>query len=238
MSYQTFGTQIKALTGIDISSSTNQGYIDSFLTNAARDVLNMVPIKSLVTFSITSTLDDSPTTFANAGNSIIISVVRKYDLKSSSSQVGRYRECRPIPASAVGLAEADSGYLEGYSAEDPVYYIQNNTLYVSPTPDATHNALVHYIHFPTVLYSESTIDNFPNLLEQAVIYRAAADCARFLLQDDQDEEIYIPMIKDLTNQFSNSIKLFLSRYNQETPVTQKDDSANFAKMIQKAIGGR
>ena len=235
MAYQTFGAQITSLTGMDLSNSTNQGYVDSYLTNAARDILNMVPSESLITFSITSTLDDSPTTFVNAGNSIIISVVRKYDLKSSSSQVGRYRECRPIPASAVGLAEADSGYLESYSVEDPIYYIQNNTLYVSPTPDATHNALVHYIHYPTVLYSESTVDNFPKLLEQAVVYRAAADAARFLFQDEQDEDIFVPMIKDLTNQFANSLKLFLSKFGKESPVSQQAVSKK--DQLSKMLGG-
>ena len=231
MAYTTFGAQITTLTGINLSNSTNQSSVDSFLTNAARDILNMVPIQSLVTFSITSTLDDDPITFANAGNSIIISVVRKYDTKSSSSQVGRYRECRAISAASVGIAEDDSGYLEGYSIEDPVYYIQNNTLYVSPTPDATYNALVHYINYPTVLYSESAINNFPTLLEQAVVYRAAADAARFLFADEQDEDIYVPMIRDLTNQFSNSIKLFLTRFGNPSPIEQTKDTPNFNKLL-------
>lgn len=30
MGYQSFGTQITALTGINLSGSTNQGYVDSF----------------------------------------------------------------------------------------------------------------------------------------------------------------------------------------------------------------
>ena len=231
MAYTTFGAQITALTGINLSGDTNKASVDSFLTNAARDVLNMVPVQSLVTFSITSTLDADPTTFANAGNSIILSVVRKYDTKASSSQIGRYRECRQVPFTKIGIAENDSGYLESYSKEDPIFYIQNNTLYVSPTPDATYDALVHYIHYPTVLYSESTINNFPLLLEQVVVYRAAADAARFLFADEQDEDIYVPMIKDLTNQFANSIKLFLTRFEKPEPIAQTKDSTNLKALL-------
>ena len=74
-----------------------------------------------------------------------------------------------------------------------------------------------------------------HLLEQAVIYRAAADCARFLLQDDQDEEIYIPMIKDLTNQFANSLKLFLSKFGKESPVSQQAVSKK--DQLSKMLGG-
>ena len=38
MAYTTFGAQITTLTGINLSNSTNQSSVDSFLTNAARDI--------------------------------------------------------------------------------------------------------------------------------------------------------------------------------------------------------
>jgi hypothetical protein len=51
MAYQTFGTQITSLTGIDLSNSTNQGYVDSYLTNAARDILCMIPFEHLAEYA-------------------------------------------------------------------------------------------------------------------------------------------------------------------------------------------
>tara|TARA_R100000808_G_C2147729_1_gene155751 strand:+ start:2176 stop:2883 length:708 start_codon:yes stop_codon:yes gene_type:complete len=221
MAYQTFGAQITSLTGMDLSNSTNQGYVDSYLTNAARDVLSMVPFEHLAEYSIITTLNNSSTTLSNIDNMIILTVLRKYDQKSTTSEVGRYRECRKVPFTNLGIAEEDSGYIESNSIEDPVYYTYNNTLYVLPKPDATYDAKVSYISLPTVLYSESAIADFPKLLEQAVVYRAAADAARFLLQDEQDEDIYVPIIKDLTNQFANSLKLFLSKFGKNEPIAQQ-----------------
>ena len=63
MAYQTFGAQIKSLTGIDISNSTNQGYLDSYLTNAARDVLSIVPSEHLAEYAIVATLNNSTVVF-------------------------------------------------------------------------------------------------------------------------------------------------------------------------------
>jgi hypothetical protein len=239
MAYQTFGTQITSLTGIDLSNSTNQGYVDSYLTNAARDILCMIPFEHLAEYATVATLDDSATTLTSVDDRIILTVLRKYNLKSTTSEVGRYRECRKVPFTSLGIAEEDSGYMDGYSIEDPLYYTYNNTLYVLPKPDATYNAKVSYIAFPTVLYNADVINDFPKLLEQAVVYRAAADAARFLLQDEQDEEIYVPIIKDLTNQFSNSIKLFLSKYTQQEPVNQENmQSEGMAKQLANLLGGK
>tara|TARA_R110002012_G_scaffold78323_5_gene199612 strand:+ start:1148 stop:1855 length:708 start_codon:yes stop_codon:yes gene_type:complete len=235
MAYQTFGTQITSLTGIDLSNSTNQGYVDSYLTNAARDILSMIPTNHLAEYAIVATLDDSVTKLTSVDDRIILSVLRKYDLKSTTSEVGRYRECRKVPFTNLGIAEEDSGYMEANSIEDPVYYTHNNILYVLPKPDASYNAKVSYIAFPTVLYNADVINDFPKLLEQAVVYRAAADAARFLLQDEQDEDIYVPMIKDLTNQFSNSLKLFLSRFGKNELIGQEKVSKR--DQLLKMLGG-
>ncbi len=237
MAYQTFGTQITALTGINLSASTNQGYVDSFLTNAARDVLSMVPLESLAEYAVATSLNASGTTLGTIDDKIILAVLRKYDQKSTTSQVGRYRECRQVTFTDLGIAENDSGYLEAHSVEDPVYYTHNNTLYVLPQPDNTYDAKVSYIGFPIVLYSESAIDDFPKLLEQAVVYRAASDAARFLLQDEQDEDIYLPMIKDLGNQFASSLKLFLTKYQKQEPIAQQE-TASVQKQLMKLLGGK
>ena len=246
MAYQTFGKQITALTGINLTASTNQGYVDSFLTNAARDILNMIPTQALANIGGMSVLDNSPTTLPDVDTKMILGVVRKYDNNNNTdsqmndnSNTGRFRECRQISWRDAGIAENDSGYLESYSIEDPAYYIHNNTLYVLPVPDATYTAIVHHVSFPTVLYNETTINDFPNQLEQAVVYRAAADAARFLFQDEQDEEIYIPMVKDLTNQFTNSLNLFLSRYKKTEPMKSEEVSgeANLMNFLRKAVGG-
>ena len=233
-----FKTQIGALTGIS-SNTTNDGYMTDWLTNAARDVLNMIPPQHLTEYAVATTLNNSSTTLGTIDDKIILSVLRKYDQKSTTSEVGRFRECRRISSSDLGIAEEDSGYLDAYSVEDPVFYIYNNILYVLPKPDATYTAVVNYVGYPAVANSDSAIADFPKPLEQAVLYRASADAARFLFQDEQDEDVYIPMIKDLTNQFANTLKLFLTKFQKKEPIAEQKDSgtADFVKMLTKAMGG-
>lgn len=90
----------------------------------------MVPIQSLGEYAIATTLNNSSTTLGTIDDKIILSVLRKYNQKSTTSEVGRYRECRRVSFRDLGIAEEDSGYIEANSIEDPVYYMHNNTLYV------------------------------------------------------------------------------------------------------------
>jgi hypothetical protein len=233
-----FESQIISLTGIS-SNATNQGYMTDWLTNAARDVINSLPPQALINMGSITELDDSPTTLVNVDRYIILGVSRVYNKKATTSQIGRLRACRQISWSDIGIAESDSGYVQSYSVEDPVYYIYNNTLYVEPVSDATYSAIVHHVEFPGVADEDTSIADFPKGLEQAVIYRAAADAARFLFQDEQDEDVYVPLIKDLTNQFANSLKIYLSQFQAAAPVQQEEvaSGGSLQKMLKKLGGG-
>ena len=234
----TIESQIISLTGIS-SNATNQGYMTSWLTNAARDVINSLPPQALINMGSRSVLNNSPTALVNVDRYIILGVSRVYDIKSTTSQIGRFRACRQISWSDIGITEPDTGYLQSYSVEDPVYYIYNNTLYVEPAPDASYIAHVHHVAFPAVNDEDEEIADFPKGLEQAVTYRAAADAARFLFQDEQDEDVYVPLIKDLTNQFANSLKIYLTQFQATATVQQEEVSggASIQKMLKKLGGG-
>jgi hypothetical protein len=45
------------------------------------------------------------------------------------------------------------------------------------------------------------------------------------------------MIKDLNNQFANSLKLFLSKYQQKEPIPQQE-TASFQKQLMKLLGAK
>lgn len=245
----TFEEKIISLTGIS-SNTQNKTYINGWIEMAAKDVLAMLPNAALMDCTLTKTLNRTDRYFENVDESMVMHVSRKYTNKGSNLNYvgaieGRYRDCRQVSHTSISLAEEDSGYLESCSVEDPVYYIYKNNLHVLPQVDDDYDALVHYVVFPVAatndnLYDKTSIPNFPNLLEQAVVYRAASNAARFLFQDEQDEEIYMPMIKDLTNQFANSIKLFLSQYKKSAPIEEEatgTSTNNVMKALQKAMGG-
>ena len=233
-----FESQIISLTGIS-SNATNQGYMTSWLTNAARDVINSLPPQALINMGSITEFGANLTALANVDRYIILGVSRVYNKKSTTSQIGRFRACRQISWSDIGIAESDSGYVQSYSVEDPVFYIYNNTLYVEPVSDSDYSAIVHHVAFPDVADEAENIADFPKGLEQAVTYRAAADAARFLFQDEQDEDVYVPLIKDLTNQFANSLKIYLSQFQATAPVQQEEVSsgASLQKMMKSLRGG-
>tara|TARA_R110002051_G_scaffold301829_2_gene369893 strand:+ start:1395 stop:2132 length:738 start_codon:yes stop_codon:yes gene_type:complete len=243
----TFESQIISLTGIT-SNATNQGYIDSWLELAAKDVLVMMPKEALLDITSLSTLDSTNKILQNVDEVMILHAMRAYTNKPTGSKAPllakRYRDCRKVSYRSVSLAEEDSGYLEACSAEDPVYYIFQNNLHVLPECTNAYPAEVSYVAFPKTIaedpfYGREGIDNFPDELEQAVVYRASANAARFLFQDEQDDDIYVPMIKDLTNQFANSIKLYLSKFKKEGPVSEENiGSGGLIKALTKAMGGK
>tara|TARA_R100000808_G_scaffold24519_1_gene56682 strand:- start:1294 stop:2040 length:747 start_codon:yes stop_codon:yes gene_type:complete len=244
----TFEDKIISLTGIT-SNTQNQTYIDAWLEMACKDVLIMLPKEALLDISGSYTLDDTNNKMHNVDDFIVLHVMRRYTNKDTEATTSalvntRYRDCRQVSHRSISLAEEDSGYLEACSVEDPIYYIFQNNLYVLPQCTDEYTGIVSRVVFPKAtstepLYSKEALDNFPNELEQAVVYRAAANAARFLFQDEQDDEIYIPMIKDLTNQFANSIKLYLSKFKKAAPLEEEDvsRSGSFMKALTKAMGG-
>lgn len=171
----TFQAQVTGLTNITISSSgTNpiESQLSTFLTDGAKEIINIMPPELKRKAVTASILDDSPTTYDMDGGGEVLNVTRL-----SANSDGFYIPCREIPPMYGDLTN-DSSSLYHATVTDPVYWVTStaggvSTLFVKPTTTANQPANVYHIAYPTVAYSEDTIANFPNEAEYLVVLYAA-----------------------------------------------------------------
>ena len=200
----TFDSQIQDLVG----TFTDQDAMDDFLTHGARELLNVLP-NSLKRKSTTVTLLNATngTTLDLDGIGTIMHVTRE------NADSGFYAPCREIPA-AYGDMSNDSTNLMYYAtATDPVYWIDSNsldaaTLFVKPTPTDAQPAKVYHISIPSIDASaDSSIANFPDEVEHLVVLYAAIKAAQSLLAQEEDDDLYIPIINSLKSDYVSGLNL-------------------------------
>lgn len=188
---ETFQVQVEDLTG----SVSDTAALSSWLTDGARTVLNILPIDKLARVA-------SNTNFTNTQDvegRIIISVLRRDENNSGAAM-----PCRPLPPSMMGKV-GDSSYMEAATTSDPAYIIFDELLNIYPTVvSSNHSRLIAIKTDITVLYSASSIDNFPDEAEPAVVLYAARNGIQRLMNDvnvslsDLSISTTVPVVPTLT----------------------------------------
>ena len=200
----TFAQRINALSGIDLEAEGKETYYNQWLTDAANDVINTLPPQILYIASKTQTVlppvlggvADSHTTVPQ---SRILGVERMH-------AVGHPQyECREIPFTDRGKANANSGYMEEATAESPVFFRLNNAIYILPlltdTQAGSAFGFVTYVDYPTVEYTDTSIPKFPDEIEQLVALKAAVS-AKFWQISEANKEEDIEIATSHTNHMS------------------------------------
>mgnify|MGYP003111652378 FL=1 len=224
-----FAARIHALTGYDAdeasASVTGDDFDEAtaqFMTDAVKEVINLLPVQLKMKCATTTTLNDSTTTMDldTAGDILFVT-------RLSADSGGFHIPCREVPSPYGGLT-TDPSSIYFASTTDPVFYIDANTsgsdgksatLYVKPTPESTQVANVHHVEYPiftagdTETYDVSQkniMANFPEEAEPLVVLRAAISAAQYLLASEEDPELYIPMISSLKAQYQEGVQGLLS----------------------------
>jgi len=156
----TFEAQVEGLTSLSIdgSSAPTQTELTQFLTDGAKEILNVFPLAKKALYTTATSLNASSTNLT-IGGSEIFSVTRDDGTIN--------QPCRLIPANMSGRA-SDSDDMNAASATDPVYYITNNVLSVIPEPTNSNNAQVQTLAYPSVAYGDSSITKFPDEAEYLI----------------------------------------------------------------------
>ena len=156
----TFEAQVEGLTSLSIdgSSAPTQSELSQFLTDGAKEILNVLPDGKKRLYTTSNNLNSSSTNLT-IGGSKILSVTRDDGTIN--------QPCRVILPEMSGRA-SDSDDMNAASATDPVYYISNNILSVIPEPSNSNNAHVQTLAYPTVAYGDSSITKFPDEAEYLV----------------------------------------------------------------------
>ena len=214
-----FAAKIHALSGVNADSSSDTETGDDFdesaaqwMTDAAREVINILPPLLKEKCTTETTLNNSATTMDMDGVGEIL-YVNRLSADSGGSRI----PCRKVP-SMYGELSNDSNSLYKASATAPVYWILSSSdatiLNVIPTPTANQTAIVYHVGYPTFTAGDTgtydvsaatSIANFPDEAENLVVLRAAITAAEYLLAIEEDVELYLPIISTLKAQYQEGV---------------------------------
>ena len=191
-----FKTQIQDLIG----SFEDDVAINQFLTDGAKELINMMPPELKEKCTAETTLNNSATTMDMDGVGEIL-YVNRLSADSGGSRI----PCRKV-LSMYGELSNDANSLYKASVTDTVYWILSSgdtaILNVIPTPTANQTAVVYHVSYPSVTGSDdSTIANFPDELEHLVVLYAAIRIAERQLIEEEDIELYTPIIATLKQDY-------------------------------------
>ena len=157
----TFEAQVEGLTSlsIDSSSAPTQTELTQFLTDGAKELINIFPpnLANLCSSSVSFTSGTAST--LNTGN-----VLRVFRSDGDIKQ-----PCRAIPADYKGRY-SDPDDMNYATITDPVYYVENNSLDVLPDGGTCTYSEVQY---PAVAYGDSAVAVFPDEAEHLVAIYAS-----------------------------------------------------------------
>ena len=170
----TFEAQVEALTSLSIdgSSSPTQTELTQFLTDGAKEIINLLPEKlKEKCMAITALTGSGGQDLDGFGEVMFIS-------RETGDSTTIYAPCRKIPSMYGGMAEDSSSLMYYGTATDPVYWIDGtgdaSKLYVKPDPTPSSDAKIFHISYPSVAYNDNgTIANFPDEAEYLVVLYAA-----------------------------------------------------------------
>ena len=198
-----FKTQIQDIIGdFDDDVAINQ-----FLTDGAKELINMMPseLKQKCSKVTNLYIGNTNTTMDLDGVGGILYVTREND------NSGYYIGCREVSPLLADSAN-DSSSLHYATATDPVYWTESNssgnpTLFVKPTPDANQPAKIVHISYPSITGSDdSVIANFPDELEYLVVLYAAIKIVERQLVEEEDIELYTPIIAVLKQDYIQGLQ--------------------------------
>jgi hypothetical protein len=196
-----FKTQIQDIIGdFDDDVAINQ-----FLTDGAKELINMMPPELKEKCTAETTLNNSATTMDMDGVGEIL-YVNRLSADSGGSRI----PCRKVP-SMYGELSNDSNSLYKASVTDPVYWILSSSdatiLNVIPTPTANQTAIVYHVAYPSITGSDdSAIANFPDELEYLVVLYAAIKIVERQLIEEEDIELYAPIITVLKQDYMQGLQ--------------------------------
>ena len=219
-----FASQIQALTGYEAKSAptTDSETTDDFavlaaqwMTDACKEVMNILPAPLLDRIS---NLTAANSTYTGAGITHEGKVIGALRSISTGFNAGEGYVCRPI-SHLQAYKHADPDHLEFATPTDPVFYVEPQAdgtagkVKVLPTSSLAV-AKIMEIDYPVFVASGgqeydittiTTIPNFPNEAEYIVVIRAAIYAAQYLLANEQDEDLYEPIIESLEKRYKQAI---------------------------------
>ena len=167
----TFKVQVEDITG----SVGDDTALSSWLQDGAKEVINFIPKIRLEEVASTSVFENT----IDVEGKKVLGVLRK-DANNSSLLT----PCVKVAPTKKGIIQ-DSSNMEYATTSNPAYWVDGDTLQVFPTSASTNDmSLVHIsFDFSAVTYDDSSITNFPDEAEPAVVLYATRNALQRLMTD-------------------------------------------------------
>lgn len=184
----TFQVQIEDMIGVVEttagSGSSDTTALSSFLTDGAKEVINMMPSSMLITCATEQTF----TPKAVGSEDETLNTTKIFNVRRNDGTIDQ--PCRLIMSSMKGRA-SDPLEMDFASETDPVYYLENNKINILPSA-STAVGKYSEVQFPSVAHGDSSISTFPDEAEYVVVLYAVMKGAERIVAnylDDEDIEL-------------------------------------------------
>ena len=167
------GTQVENLTGLTANST-----MDDWLTNGAKEIINLMSPEKLWNVATESTIDN--------GNGFSSDTCKILDVYREDDVYGGF-SCREIPSSLRGKATTGSGYIEEATLTAPMFYRLNGKIYILPEPDGNSEGIISTVNYPTIAYNSAGITSFPTEYEYLVVLYSSLRAILYLLADKRTD---------------------------------------------------
>tara|TARA_Y100000004_G_scaffold179069_1_gene222287 strand:+ start:1482 stop:2189 length:708 start_codon:yes stop_codon:yes gene_type:complete len=231
---ESFKNRIDALTGFaEINGTASDDAISDWLSDGLKQIVSVLPANKLEECAKTSSVTSSSGfDLDTAAYGSILSVTRK-------DTSGIEQVCRKIPKFLSSKA-SDPNDLMFSSITDPVYYMDDSIIKILPVPTSTQSANVTYVNLTAVAHGDTSgIANFPDEIENVIVLYASIKAAQSLLASEEDDELYIPMINTLKQDYIQALSLLgVETGKVRQPSVDNNKSVNRAinEMIENQAG--
>tara|TARA_B100000902_G_scaffold168074_1_gene162817 strand:- start:1207 stop:1833 length:627 start_codon:yes stop_codon:yes gene_type:complete len=184
--------------------------IGQFATDAAKEIINILPLEMLWSMSTTTNVTGSGGAITSAR---ILSVSRNGYMS------------REIPFSDIARYESNSGSIYEATAKSPVYYKKAGKVFVLPT--ASSGATVEHVNYPTITFANDLSDfvGAPDEIEHLIIMKTAIKARLSELNEFQDdtEEHNLKMadLQLLQREYEGALATFIASYSR--PSQQREE---------------
>ena len=177
--------------------------IGQFATDAAKEIVNVLPLEMLWSMSTTTPVDGSGAAITSAR---ILSVSRNGYMS------------REIPFSDIARYEPNSGSIYEATAKSPVYYKKAGKVFILPT--ASSGATVEHVNYPTIAFNDdlTSFVGAPDEIEHLIIMKTAIKARLSELNEFQDdtEEHNLKMadLQLLQREYEGALGTFLAGFSR------------------------
>ena len=237
--------RICALTGIDKTKDMVQDYLENWIKDAIREIYSFVPLYEKSKYTIISTASLASTGIVVSEP--VLSVLWCIDNTWDNSKT---YEAREMIYSKLFMFNKPNSIFEASDA-DPIFYYEpqvkgsdGQKIKAYPAGGYIKTITFDVFDFDSEgQYNANVVESvqgIPNEIDHLVVLNASIKASTYLLQSEQDEDIYVPLINTLKADYAQSVQLYMSQFKVQAPrmepsQTEQTGSRATSEELQKLI---